>query len=64
MVNIIFEAHGTTFDNENHKASGWNDVDLLELGLKRRESLARDTKMIILMQFFAPIYFVHTKLQK
>lgn len=32
MVEIIFEAHGTTFDNEAHLASGWNDVALSPLG--------------------------------
>lgn len=32
MVDIIFEAHGTTFDNEAHLASGHNDVDLSPLG--------------------------------
>jgi len=32
MVEIIFEAHGTTFDNEAHLASGHNDVDLSSLG--------------------------------
>lgn len=32
MVTIIFEAHGTTFDNEAHRASGGNDVALSTLG--------------------------------
>ena len=32
MVRIIFESHGTTFDNEAHRASGWFDVDLSPLG--------------------------------
>lgn len=31
-VTIIFEAHGTTFDNEAHLSSGWNDVALSPLG--------------------------------
>src|SRR5882724_10033925 len=35
MLTIIFEAHGTTFDNEVHKASGWNDVALSPLGEKQ-----------------------------
>lgn len=35
MVQIIFEAHGTTFDNEAHLSSGWNDVDLSPLGEKQ-----------------------------
>ena len=32
MVTIIFEAHGTTTDNEKHIASGWADVTLSERG--------------------------------
>lgn len=32
MITIVFEAHGTTFDNEAHLSSGWNDVALSPLG--------------------------------
>jgi broad specificity phosphatase PhoE len=32
MVTIIFESHGTTFDNEAHRSSGWSDVALSPLG--------------------------------
>lgn len=39
MVTIIFEAHSTTFDNENHLASGWNDVDLSPLGIQQSHEL-------------------------
>ena len=28
MLTIIFEAHGTTFDNEARLASGFNDISL------------------------------------
>ena len=35
MVKIIFESHSTTFDNENHLSSGWNDVALSDLGNKQ-----------------------------
>ena len=35
MLAIIFEAHGTTFDNEAHLSSGWNDVALSPLGIKQ-----------------------------
>ncbi len=38
MVTIIFEAHGTTIDNEAHRASGHNDVELSKKG----EEEARD----------------------
>ena len=31
-ITLIFEAHGTTFDNEAHLSSGWNDVALSPLG--------------------------------
>ena len=35
MVKIIFEPHATTTDNEAKLASGWNDVDLSELGVSQ-----------------------------
>lgn len=35
MVTIVFEAHGTTFDNEAHLSSGWNDIGLSPLGEKQ-----------------------------
>jgi len=38
MVNIVFESHGTTFDNENHLSSGWNNAKLSPRG----EENARD----------------------
>lgn len=39
MTTIIFESHSTTFDNEAHRSSGWNDVELSELGLKQSKEL-------------------------
>lgn len=38
-VHILFESHGTTFDNENNKASGWFDVDLSPLGESQAKEL-------------------------
>ncbi len=35
MVTIIFEPHSTTVDNEAKRASGWNDIELSELGVKQ-----------------------------
>lgn len=35
MVTAVFEAHGTTYDNEAHLSSGWNDVALSPLGMKQ-----------------------------
>ncbi|NCO25008.1 hypothetical protein GW901_00575 [Candidatus Parcubacteria bacterium] len=35
MVTIIFEAHGTTLDNEAHLASGHYDIVLSPLGEKQ-----------------------------
>jgi broad specificity phosphatase PhoE len=32
MITIIFESHATSLDNEAKLASGWNDVDLANLG--------------------------------
>ncbi|MBU3957479.1 MAG: histidine phosphatase family protein [Nanoarchaeota archaeon] len=39
MITIIFEAHGTTTDNETHRASGHFDVELSELGIKQAKEL-------------------------
>jgi broad specificity phosphatase PhoE len=39
MITIIFEAHSTSLDNEAKLSSGWNDVDLSELGLRQSAEL-------------------------
>ena len=39
MVEIIFEPHSTTYDNEAKKASGWNDIELSPLGLTQSKEL-------------------------
>ncbi len=39
MTTIIFEAHSTTFDNEAHLSSGWNDVALSPLGITQSHEL-------------------------
>lgn len=44
MVTIIFEAHGTTFDNEAHLASGHFDVALSPLGVKQSEEMGERYK--------------------
>ena len=44
MVNIVFEAHGTTLDNENHLSSGHNDVALSPLGEKQAKELGERYK--------------------
>lgn len=44
MINIIFEAHSTTFDNENHLSSGHNDVALSSLGEKQAKELGERYK--------------------
>jgi broad specificity phosphatase PhoE len=41
MVTIIFEAHATSFDNENKTASGWYDVQLSELGKQQAIELGK-----------------------
>ncbi|MDO8577072.1 MAG: histidine phosphatase family protein [Candidatus Daviesbacteria bacterium] len=41
MVTIIFESHATTFDNENHLASGHNDVELSSLGIQQAKELGQ-----------------------
>ncbi len=44
MVTIIFESHSTTFDNEKHLVSGWNDVELSPLGEKQAKQLGERYK--------------------
>jgi broad specificity phosphatase PhoE len=39
MVTIIFESHSTTIDNEQHRASGHNDVELSAIGLTQARQL-------------------------
>ncbi|MFH1970961.1 MAG: histidine phosphatase family protein [Patescibacteria group bacterium] len=44
MVEIIFESHGTTFDNETHLSSGRNDVALSPLGKQQAKELGERYK--------------------
>jgi broad specificity phosphatase PhoE len=44
VVNIVFESHATTYDNEAHKASGWNDIDLSPLGEEQAKELGMRRK--------------------
>lgn len=44
MITIIFESHGTTFDNENHLSSGWFDVGLSPLGEEQAKELGERYK--------------------
>ena len=39
MTTIIFEAHSTSLDNEAELASGHNDVELSELGIRQSKEL-------------------------
>lgn len=39
MITVIFEAHGTTFDNEAHLSSGHNDVELSPLGVEQSKEM-------------------------
>lgn len=41
MIEIIFEPHATTFDNEAKRASGWNDVELSALGVQQAKELGQ-----------------------
>ncbi len=42
-VRITYFVHGTTTDNESDIASGWNDVELSDLGRMQAENLRRET---------------------
>jgi broad specificity phosphatase PhoE len=44
MVTIIFEAHGTTFDNESHQSSGHYDVALSPLGEQQSKEMGERYK--------------------
>ncbi len=44
MVEILFESHGTTIDNEDHKSSGWFDVALSDLGKRQSAELGERYK--------------------
>ncbi len=39
MIEIIFESHATTYDNEQRIASGHYDVDLSEAGVDQAREL-------------------------
>lgn len=41
MIEIIFETHSTTFDNEAHLASGHNDVALSPIGIERAKEMGK-----------------------
>ena len=43
-VEIIFEAHGTTYDNETHLSSGHFDVELSPLGVKQSKEMGERYK--------------------
>ena len=44
MLTIIFEAHGTTYDNEAHLASGHNDIALSSLGIQQSKEMGERYK--------------------
>lgn len=44
MIIIVFEAHGTTFDNENHLFSGHFNVELSPLGIQQAKQLGERYK--------------------
>ncbi|HRH32796.1 MAG TPA: histidine phosphatase family protein [bacterium] len=44
MISIVFEPHGTTIDNEAHRASGHNDVELSPLGIQQSKEMGERYK--------------------
>lgn len=44
MTTIIFESHGTTYDNEAHKASGHYDAELSPLGEQQSKEMGERYK--------------------
>ncbi len=43
-VKITYFVHGTTTDNEQKRSSGWNDVELSDLGIRQGKELKDLTK--------------------
>ena len=52
MATVIFESHGTTFDNEAHKSSGHFDIELSPLGIQQSKEMGERYKD----QFFDAIF--------
>jgi len=44
MVHVKYFVHGTTFDNLEKKASGWNEVELAPKGIDQAKALAETIK--------------------
>lgn len=44
MINIIFETHSSTVDNQAHLSSGWFDAELSALGQKQARQLGERRK--------------------
>lgn len=44
-MKIVFEPHSTTFDNEEGRASGWNDVELSPAGIEQSKELGQRRKL-------------------
>lgn len=50
-VKVIYFVHGTTYDNASERCSGWNQVELNELGKEQAKNLGevrKDTKFDVL----------------
>ena len=41
---IIYFVHGTTFDNDTKKSSGWKNVELNDLGIRQAKELREQAK--------------------
>jgi broad specificity phosphatase PhoE len=46
FMKIYFATHSTTKDNENNIASGWNDIELSELGIQQAKALGERFKNV------------------
>lgn len=51
-VSITYFVHGTTVDNENGIASGWNDCELSTLGIEQ----AKELKKLVGKKSFAAVF--------
>ena len=44
-IKIIYFVHGTTTDNELHKAAGWNEAELSEKGIEQSKALRAEVNL-------------------
>ena len=59
-VNITYFVHGTTYDNQDHKATGWLPGELSPKGIEQVHAIKEKIycKILILMNIWIVIYLI------